>query len=74
MRKVTTQGTLGSCYDTAAHKYFEREEIQLTCCIDFEDVFVVVKKNSQTIGVLTIKNTIAGSLLYNNELLHQSGA
>ena len=28
---------------------------------------------SQVIGMLAIENTIAGSLLYNNELLRQSG-
>ena len=39
-----------------------------------EDVFGAIKKDSQTIGMLAIENTIAGSLLHNNELLRQSGA
>ena len=74
MKKVAIQGTLGSYHDIAAHKYFEGEEIQLICCANFEDVFAAVKKDSQTIGMLAIENTIAGSLLHNNELLRQSGA
>ncbi len=74
MKKVAIQGTLGSYHDIAAHKYFEGEEIQLICCATFEDVFAAVKKDSQTIGMLAIENTIAGSLLHNNELLRQSGA
>lgn len=73
MKKVAIQGTLGSYHDIAAHKYFEGEEIELICCASFEDVFAAVKKDSQTIGMLAIENTIAGSLLHNNELLRQSG-
>ena len=73
MKKVAIQGTLGSYHDIAAHKYFEGEEIQLICCASFEDVFAAVKQDNQTIGMLAIENTIAGSLLHNNELLRQSG-
>ena len=73
MKKVAIQGTLGSYHDIAAHKYFEGEEIELICCANFEDVFAAVKRDSQTIGMLAIENTIAGSLLHNNELLRQSG-
>ncbi|WP_321333509.1 prephenate dehydratase [uncultured Bacteroides sp.] len=74
MRKIAIQGTLGSFHDIAAHKYFEGEEIKLICCATFEDVFAAMKKDSLTIGMLAIENTIAGSLLQNNELLRQSGA
>ena len=73
MKKVAIQGTLGSYNDIAAHKYFEGEDIELICCANFEDVFAAVKKDNQTIGMLAIENTIAGSLLHNNELLRQSG-
>ena len=74
MKRIAIQGTLGSYHDIAAHKYFEGEEIELICCANFEDVFGAIKKDSQTIGMLAIENTIAGSLLHNNELLRQSGA
>ncbi len=74
MKKVAIQGTLGSYHDIAAHKYFEGEEIKLICCATFEDVFAAMKKDSETIALLAIENTIAGSLLQNNELLRQSGA
>ena len=73
MKKIAIQGTLGSYHDIAAHKYFEGEEIELICCANFEDVFAAIRKDSQTIGMLAIENTIAGSLLHNNELLRQSG-
>lgn len=74
MKKVAIQGTAGSFHDIAAHKYFEGEDIELICCASFEEVFAAVKKDSNVIGMLAIENTIAGSLLYNNELLRQSGA
>lgn len=74
MKKVAIQGTLGSYHDIAAHQYFAGEEIELICCASFEEVFAAVKKDSKTIGMLAIENTIAGSLLHNNELLRQSGA
>ena len=71
-KKIAIQGTYGSYHDIAAHKYFENEEIELICCKTFEDVFREVKNDHRTIGMLAIENTIAGSLLYNNELLRQS--
>lgn len=74
MRKIAIQGTLGSYHDIAAHKYFEGEDIELICCATFEEVFASIKKDSRTTGMLAIENTIAGSLLQNNELLRQSGA
>ncbi|WP_281643723.1 prephenate dehydratase [Bacteroides zoogleoformans] len=73
MKKVAIQGASGSFHDIAAHKYFEGEEIELICCASFEDVFASVKQDSNVIGMLAIENTIAGSLLHNNELLRQSG-
>ena len=73
MKKIAIQGTLGSYHDIAAHKYFEGEEIELICCSTFEDVFQSIRKDSQVIGMLAIENTIAVSLVHNNELLRSSG-
>lgn len=73
MKKIAIQGGIGSYHDIAAHKYFEDEDIELVCCATFEDVFTAIRNDSQTIGMLAIENTIAGSLLHNNELLRQSG-
>lgn len=73
MKKVAIQGTIGSYHDIAAHKYFEGEEIELLCCAKFEDIFTAIRHDDQVVGMLAIENTIAGSLLQNNELLRQSG-
>ncbi len=74
MKTIAIQGTLGSFHDIAAHTYFEGEEIELICCPTFEEVFHSIRRDNHVIGMLAIENTIAGSLLYNNELLRQSGA
>lgn len=74
MIKIAIQGTLGSFHDIAAHKYFEGEDIKLLCCATFEDVFAAMKEDSTTMALVAIENTIAGSLLQNNELLRQSEA
>ena len=73
MKRVAIQGTIGSYHDIAAHKYFEGEEIELICCATFEEIFASIRQDSRVIGMLAIENTIAGSLLQNNELLRQSG-
>lgn len=73
MKKIAIQGVHGSYHDIAAHQYFEGEEIELICCTTFEDIFKAIHQDSNVIGMLAIENTIAGSLLYNNELLRQSG-
>lgn len=72
MRKIAIQGTLGSYHDIAAHHYFGEEEVELICCNHFSDVFKVMKEDANMLGMLAIENTIAGSLLQNNELLRNS--
>lgn len=72
MKKIAIQGTLGSYHDIAAHLYFGDEEIELICCNHFSDVFEVMKADPSVMGMLAIENTIAGSLLQNNELLRNS--
>ena len=73
MKKIAIQGEVGSFHDVASHKYFENEDIQLVCCNTFEDVFKVLKDDKNTIALLAIENTIAGSILHNYELLRESG-
>ncbi|MFV0544784.1 MAG: prephenate dehydratase [Bacteroides sp.] len=73
MKRIAIQGTYGSFHDIAAHNYYAGEDIELICCSTFEDVFNAIQKDNQVIGMLAIENTIAGSLLYNNELLRLSG-
>ena len=73
MKRIAIQGLNGSFHDIAAHLFFEGEQIQVSCCSTFEQVFKTMKEDPTAIGMLAIENTIAGSLLHNYELLRDSG-
>lgn len=74
MKRVAIQGVPGCYHDIAAHKYFDGEEIELVCCSTFKSLIEALRKDSDTLGIMAIENTIAGSLLQNNELIKQSGS
>ena len=73
MTNVAIQGFKGSFHDIAAHRYFDKEEIELSCFSTFEQVFNHVKTNPDAVAMVAIENTIAGSLLHNYELIRDSG-
>lgn len=72
MMKVAIQGVAGCFHDIAAHQYFEREAISLVECRTFEQVFAAIADDSDSVALVAIENTIAGSLLHNYELLRES--
>ena len=72
MKTVAMQGLKGAYHEMAARKYFEDQEIEILSCKHFRDVIEAVKKDSNTIGIMAIENTIAGSLLQNHELIRES--
>ena len=73
VRRIAIQGIKGSFHDIAAHRYFEDEQVELVCCDTFEQVFSSLHDDHDTMAVVAIENTIAGSLLHNYELLRDSG-
>lgn len=74
MKKIAIQGIKGCFHDIAAHRYFSGEEIELICCNTFEQVFEALEKDDETVALVAIENTIAGSLLHNYELLRDASA
>lgn len=74
MKRIAIQGIKGSFHDIACHRYFEGEDVELLCCETFEQVFDNLAKDEDTLGLVAIENTIAGSLLRNYELLRESGS
>lgn len=74
MKKVAIQGFEGSYHDIATRQFFKDEETELICCETFGEVFTAMKSDSNTIALVAIENTIAGSLLHNYELLRESRA
>lgn len=73
MKKVAIQGRLGSFHEMAARQFFKDEEVEPVCCNTFEEVFRESAEDADTLAIVAIENTIAGSLLHNYELLRDSG-
>lgn len=71
MKKVAIQGGLGAYHGIAAENFFG-EEVEIVPCITFRDIFIAIKKDPNTIGIMAIENTIAGSLLGNYNLLKEN--
>ena len=71
--RIAIQGIRGSFHDIAAHQYFPDKDFELVECQTFEDIFLAMRQDSNTLGLMAIENTIAGSLLHNYELLRSSG-
>ena len=69
MKTVAIQGINGAYHDIAIRSYFENEDVNLICCNTFKQVFDAVKNAEDTLGIIAIENTIAGSLMQNYELL-----
>ncbi len=68
MKKVAIQGGLGAYHGIAAENFFN-EEVEIIPCATFRDIFKAIESEANTIGIMAIENTIAGSLLPNYELL-----
>ncbi len=71
MKRVAIQGGLGAYHGIAAERFFEGEEVEIIPCNTFRDIFKLIKKDPNVIGIMAIENTIAGSLLQNYELLRE---
>lgn len=72
MKKIAIQGGIGAYHGIAAEQYFKNEEIEIVSCLTFKDIFTTINKEPNTIGIMAIENTIAGSLLPNHQLLRES--
>lgn len=72
MKQVTIQGVAGCFHETAAHKFFGDEPIEVIPCDNFEELFARLDADNALMGIAAIENTIAGSLLQNHELLRRS--
>lgn len=64
MKKVAIQGIKGSYHDIAIREFFKNEEVNIVCCTNFKNVFESVK-NGESLGIVAVENTIAGSIMQN---------
>ncbi len=71
--KVAIQGFKGSFHDLAANHFFAKNEVELVCCLSFDDLFDAVQSHEADVAIMAIENTVAGSLLPNYSLLNEAG-
>ncbi len=73
MRKIVIQGVKGSFHDIAAQQYFSNEKLELVEADSFPTLFDAFEKDSSIDhAIIAIENTIAGIIMYNYSLLHNS--
>lgn len=70
--KVAIQGAHGSFHELAGMKHFG-DDIQITECITFKNVFDSVINGNSDFGITAIENTVAGTILPNYAMLRESG-
>lgn len=72
MKKVAIQGYPGAFHEIAARFYYD-EDIEIVPADTFDQVVSLVENNAGAdAGLMAIENSIAGSLLYNYDLINRS--
>jgi prephenate dehydratase len=70
---VAIQGEKGSFHEVAANDYFRNEKIILVPCTTFDETVNSVVHGRAQYAVMAIENARAGSILYNYNLIRESG-
>jgi prephenate dehydratase len=70
---VAIQGEKGSFHEVAANDYFRNERIVLVPCPTFDETVNSVVQDKADYAVMAIENARAGSILYNYNLIRESG-
>jgi prephenate dehydratase len=70
--QVCIQGYAGAFHEIAARHCFQGEEIEIVPAETFDDlVAMILDKKEADLGLMAIENTLAGSLMYNYQLLNE---
>lgn len=71
--QVAIQGYAGAFHEVAARYHFNGQEIDIVPANTFEDLVTLIENGQEaTTGLMAIENSLAGSLMFNYQLLHQS--
>ncbi len=70
MDRIAIQGYPGAFHEIAARHYYGDADIEIVPADTFEDLVSLVENNAGAdVGIMAIENSIAGSLMYNYNLL-----
>ncbi len=70
--KVSVQGEKASFHEVAAKQYFGND-IEIVPCSTFDRTLMAVTESSADFAVMAIENARSGSILYNYNLVRESG-
>ncbi|NJL76412.1 MAG: prephenate dehydratase [Saprospiraceae bacterium] len=71
--RVVIQGYPGAFHEMAARLYFQHQTVEIVPADTFEDVVEMAEQTKDAdLGIMAIENTVAGSLMFNYDLLQQS--
>lgn len=71
-QRVAIQGIEGCNHDLAAREYFGTLPIEPVCCDTFREMAALVRRQPETLAMMAIENTIAGSLLPNYRIIREN--
>ena len=71
--KIAIQGEKGSFHEVAARLYFNNESFDIVPCTTFDLTLISVNEKRADYAVMAIENARSGSILYNYNLIRESG-
>jgi len=71
--KVAIQGEKGSFHEVAARQYFYNDNIEILPCTTFDSTLGSVNEGKADLAMMAIENARSGSILYNYNLIRESG-
>ena len=66
-------GGYGTFHEIAAHHYFKDVDVEIVTSESFDDMFRLMKQGVAQHAISAIENSVAGSILPNYQLIHDSG-
>ena len=66
-------GGYGTFHEIAAHHYFNDTDVEIITSKSFDDMFGLMKHGAARHAISAIENSVAGSILPNYQLIHDSG-
>jgi prephenate dehydratase len=71
--KIAIQGEKGSFHEVAAKLYFSNESFDIVPCTTFDLTLIAINEKMADYAVMAIENARSGSILYNYNLIRESG-
>src|SRR5665811_142557 len=71
--RIAIQGETGCFHEVAARQYFNYDEIEIVPCSTFDLELKTLAGGEADFAVMAIENARSGSILYNYNLLRESG-